>query len=170
MPLLITSLSICAVALACIGWLYIRLAVAQNSAQADMPWWESFHPGRYHAMLRLLSTEDLRFLEDRGCPGSQVRQLRRERVRIFQNYLREMTSDFAQLQSIGRAMILAGSASPDLQDKLFQSKVRFTQNLWMVRFELATYQLGIGTVNVSGLLESWTSTAQLVPVMAAQAA
>jgi hypothetical protein len=107
-------------------------------------------------MLRLLSSEDFEFLKTQeGYDDSIGRRLRVERQRIFRGYLRNLIRDYHRLHLAARVAILFGEQEhSDLAARLLWHKIEFAFNLMRVEFRLALYAVGIGTVDVRGLLGS----------------
>lgn len=142
-------------------WLYFRLAVASRADTTSADWWEQFSPDRYLPMKRLLRREDFEFLSTLpGYHPSVARELRRQRMRIFRAYLEELRMDFRRLQSIGQAMLIAGTPEPGLPDELFRQRVRFARAYWRVRFSMLAWRLGLGEVEASALVEALRAAAR----------
>ena len=152
--LLVGIMSLLLVAL--LFWTARELITGRRRGPQDDRWWEEFSPDRYRPMRRLLAPSDADWLRDTAAlPASRRRQFRNRRIRIFRQYLHEMTIDFAGLQAVGRAMILSGSVGPEFQEELFRHQVKFTRSLWLVRGQLFLYQFGLTQVDASGLLDSF---------------
>jgi hypothetical protein len=151
--LLVGIMSLLLVAL--LIWTAHQLTRGRNHGPRNDDWWEEFSPDRYRPMSRLLATADAAWLRDSAALSAKDRRrFRTSRIRIFRQYLREMTVDFAGLQAVGRAMILSGSVGPEFQEELFRHQLKFTRSLWLVRVQLFFYQFGLTQVDASGLLES----------------
>lgn len=169
-PLLILSL-LSFGTLSILLWMYRRLALPR-AWQTDLElWWREFTPGRYDAMARLLDSSDQEFL--RALPGyrpGMEQRLRRQRIRVFEAYLRELSMDFHRLHALGSELALA-SVAPQLHDELFRQRVRFSRAMWRIRLELIAYRLGAGTVDTSVVVDSLRITNRLFqPVLAGAAA
>lgn len=143
-------------------WTAHRLTSGRHPGPQDEHWWEEFSPDRYRPMSRLLSTSEEAWLRESAAltPGLK-RRWRNGRIRIFRQYLREMTADFAGLQAVGRAMVVSGSVGPEFQELLFRHQVAFTRNLWIVRTQLFFYQFGLTQVDSSPLLASLRGVSQV---------
>ena len=140
--------------LAILLWMYRRLALPQDWHTDLEPWWAEFDPARYDAMSRLLCHEDSEFL--RSLPGFRPgmdKRLNRQRVQVFNAYLREIRMDFHRLHALGSELALA-SLSPDLHNELFRQRVRFSRAIWRIRLELLAYRFGLGEVDPSTLVDS----------------
>ncbi|MBI5086078.1 MAG: hypothetical protein HZB13_15945 [Acidobacteria bacterium] len=151
---------LCILLLGMLTWTFSRIAFAKHG-QIDLEaWWIAYSPERYRPMRRMLSADDFKYL--RSAPGfrpEMVRRLRRQRAAAFAAYLQDMRADFTRLQMVGRAMVMAGGVTPTVRDELFHQKVLFTRNYCQVQLGLLAYRLGIGSVDVSRLLESMRSAA-----------
>jgi len=107
---------------------------------------------RYQPMLRLLSDDDLRFVA-----GNKVlaKKLRGERKDIFRGYLRCLTKDYGRLLAgVRLAMVNSGVDRPDLAKALIKNKILFALALCRIEMRLSLYSLGLGRVDVSGLVEA----------------
>jgi hypothetical protein len=115
---------------------------------------ESFSLARYEPMKRLLSEEDFDFLKSRpGVKPAVVRRLRAQRRRVFRAYLRELTSDFNRLHRDARLLLAtAPEEYSDLVEVLMGLQVRFWSALAGIELRLTAHTLGIGRIDVSGLL------------------
>ena len=115
-----------------------------------------FSLARYEPMARLLSEEDFLFLS--AQPGYRPEigaRLRRERRRIFRLYLRELTRDFHTLHARARRMVAHSSAEhSELVGLLMRQQVIFWRGLLAIELRLALSALGLGTVDVRGLVEA----------------
>lgn len=135
-------------------WMHLRLA-KPRAWQTDLGvWWKEFDPSRYDSMSRVLSRRDIEFL--RTLPGfrpGMEQRLRRQRLRVFQSYLRSISMDFHRLHALGSELATA-SMSPDLHNELFRQRIRFSRAMWRIRLELIVYRAGIGEVDPSTLVDS----------------
>ena len=114
---------------------------------------------RYEPMLRLLERDDLRFLQSHpGCRRGMAARLRRQRCRLFQGYLRNLTSDFQQTCAALRIIMLrSGCDRPDLAKALLHAQKAFAFGLLTVGFRLMLYSLGWSTVDATGLVRLFGS-------------
>ncbi len=90
-------------------------------------WLEKFSVSAYYPMERLLNDEDFAFLSRQpGFDLSLYKKLRRERLRIFKQYLNRAIVDFNRLHSVIRGIIphLEADCS-DLVTQLVKIKLRF---------------------------------------------
>lgn len=140
--------------LAILLWMYRRLALPRDwHTDLDL-WWKEFNPSRYDPMKRLLSSEDTEFLRSlAGFRPGMEKRLRRQRIEVFESYLREISMDFHRLHALGSELALA-SMSPDMHNELFRQRVRFGRAIWRIRLELIAYRAGAGDVDPSVLVDS----------------
>jgi hypothetical protein len=107
---------------------------------------------RYRPMLRLLSDADLDFAA--ACPAMREK-FRASRRQIFRGYLRCLTKDYARLLSgVRRSMAESGMDRPDLAKALARNRFLFALALCRIEVNLQLHALGIGTVDVSGLVQA----------------
>jgi hypothetical protein len=109
---------------------------------------------RYRPMLRLLEQADLQFLRSQpGFRPAMLSRLRRQRCRIFQGYLCNLSRDFQYTCGALKVVILnSGQDRPDLAEALLRAQAAFAYGRLAVRCRLVLYRLGWSTVDVTGLL------------------
>jgi hypothetical protein len=105
-------------------------------------------------MLRLLSDEELRFLNQHGgFSTKQIAQFRRQRCEIFRGYLRSLSRDYSRVSiALKLLMVQANADRPDLAAALIRSRMAFTFALMSAYGHVLLYSYGLGTVNASDLL------------------
>ncbi len=111
---------------------------------------------RYRPMERLLDESDYEFLAaQRGIAPQVVSKLRSARRKIFRSYLQSLRSDYSRV-SFALKMLMVDSAvdRPDLAKVLMQNKILFTKTLMRVEFQLTLHAMGVGTVQIGGLIEA----------------
>ncbi len=120
----------------------------------DPEWLKEFSVSAYRPMERLLNEEDVEFLKSQpGFRPGMERQLRANRCRAFRLYLRNLARDFNRLHYALRLMVVhAPAGAPDLAGILLRQKVTFFSAWLLARLRLELYALGVGRVEVSGLL------------------
>jgi hypothetical protein len=120
---------------------------------------------RYRPMLRLLSDEDLNFV---AANNALLRTLKSRRRELFRSYLRCLTRDYGYLLA-GIRSAMAGSAAdrPDLARALAKNRALFALAVYKVEFRLALHSLGVGKVDISGLVEAFEGLRAQVTVLSA---
>jgi hypothetical protein len=122
---------------------------------------------RYRPMLRLLSDEDLNFVSANATLHRTLRTRRRE---LFRTYLRCLTRDYANLLAGVRcAMVQSGLDRPDLARALAKNRTLFVMAIYKVEFRLALHTVGMGKVEISGLVEALESLRNQVSVLSSAA-
>jgi hypothetical protein len=120
---------------------------------------------RYRPMLRLLSQDDLAFVPPDGKRQKAFRAKRRE---LFRGYLRCLARDYALLLAgVRAAMLQSGADRPDLAHALAKNRVLFAVAMCKVEFRLALHTAGMGTVDISGLVEALETLRSQVSVLSA---
>ncbi len=91
-------------------------------------WLERFSASSYQPMDRLLSPEDFAFLSRQpGFDLSLYRKFRRDRLRIFRQYLNRMIGDFNRLHLTARLLLASGTQDhSDIVTQLIWLKIRFS--------------------------------------------
>jgi hypothetical protein len=136
----------------------MRLLDASVQSSAKLPDGE-----RYRPMLRILSEEDLDFAGANRMLRKKILARRRE---IFRGYLRCLTKDYARLLSgLRRTMVESGVDRPDLAGAIAKNRFRFALVLCRIEVHLQLHALGIGKVDVSGLVEALDALRGVVNVM-----
>lgn len=123
---------------------------------------------RYRPMLRLLSDEDLDFV---AANNALHRTLKSNRRKLFRTYLRCLTRDYGYLLA-GIRSAMAGSAAdrPDLARALARNRAMFTLAVCKIEVRLALHSLGVGNVDISGLVAAFEGLRAQVTVLSASAA
>jgi hypothetical protein len=167
-PVLLFALA-AAFAVPVLGKLYKTCRIEEITPE----WLENFSTSAYLPMESLLADEDFTFLSRQpGFDLSLYRKLRRERLRIFRQYLTRLVSDFNRLHMVTRALI---AQSPDdrseLVSKLIRLKIRFSVALIRAEASYVLCRLGLSSLAVRALiLHLEEMHAQLSAVSAAQTA
>jgi uncharacterized protein (DUF1810 family) len=131
-----------------------RLTAPATVSKCDPEWVANFSITTYRPMLRLLDEEDFRFLAAQpGVSAATIRELRRERRRVFRAYLRNMVRDFHRLHLAARMSLLyATEDRSDLAHALFRQRITFTGAVLQVEFRLLLHAAGLAPVDVTRLL------------------
>jgi hypothetical protein len=114
---------------------------------------------RYAPMLRLLSEDDYEYLRSQpGFDPKVCRRLRRERCRLFREYLRSMRREFNGIQ---RALKVLAINSPIDETPLLMSLLsqqwQFSVLLSRVELRLVLFQFGWSGGDVTPLLNTFES-------------
>ena len=142
----------------CLGALALllvrRLTAPATISECDPDWLANFSTATYRPMQRLLSDADLKYLASQpGITAQTVKQLRRERRRIFRAYLRNLVRDFHRLHLAARmTLIYAQEDRPDLANALLKQRVLFTWAVLTVEVRLVLHSMGMGPVDVTNLI------------------
>jgi hypothetical protein len=137
-----------------------RMRLLASAPQSDAPLPDA---NRYRPMLRLLSEEDLQFAGSNALLKRRIGAHRRE---LFRGYLRCLTKDYGRLLGgIRRLMVESGVDRPDLAKALAKQRLFFALALCRVELHLQMHALGIGKVDVSGLVEALDALRGTVNVM-----
>jgi hypothetical protein len=118
---------------------------------------------RYRPMLRLLSDDDLAFVADNSKLRRNLRAKRRD---LFRGYLRCLTRDYGYLLTgIRQAMVQSGVDRPDLARALAKNRALFALAVCKIEYRLALHATGLGTVDVSGLVDALETLRSQVRVL-----
>jgi hypothetical protein len=134
--------------------LTFRSAASPKSAHPiTAEWVEELSVDRYRPMLRLLDDRDVRALQRKpGIPQEKIAQFRHERCRVFQKYLKRLNADFSSVCLALKVVMLQSNVDrPDLAATLLRAQLRFALGMVSVQTRLILYELGIGSVDVTGL-------------------
>src|SRR5713226_4899936 len=83
-----------------------RLVMRRKATLQDLEWLDAYSITDYRVMQRLLCEADYEFLASQpGYRPEIARKLRRERRRIFRQYLRELNADFHRIQAVARLKV-----------------------------------------------------------------
>jgi hypothetical protein len=134
-----------------------NLAMAESTLPVTAEWINELSIDRYRPMMRLLDSDDIRFLRSQpGYSPEMESHLRIQRSRVFRGYLRCLEMDF---QRVATALKIIMSQSEqdrgDLAAVLVQHQIQFALGMQLVRARLLLYQWGIGRVDVASLLRNF---------------
>jgi hypothetical protein len=133
-----------------------RLAATRQDALPSGEWWANFSLEKYRPMERLFAPEDYEFLAAQpGFTPALARRLQAERRRIFRRYLKCLSRDFDRLYSATKLLLLtAAEDRSELALALWKQRLAFKLGLASVHAQLALQTLGLGTVQVHGLVRA----------------
>ena len=148
---LLFSVFLAVIAAGCFaGQFFLRIRTLRSGSQAAAP---VNVPNRYKPMVRLLSSEDVSLAETNPALRKTFRA---ERVKLFRRYLGCLTRDYGSLlQGIRNAMVLSGTDRPELTRALAKNRIHFALAICRIEYRLAIYRLGLGTVEISGLVKAF---------------
>lgn len=137
-------------------YLFRRLISPDRDPQPSLEWCSHFTIDKYRPMERLFSDGDHRFLAAQPGYSPQIgKELKAARRRIFRYYLRSLSRDFDRLHRAARFLLLHSPQDrPDLVAALFRQRLVFRYVLLGVHCRLVLQTLGIGTVDISGLVKA----------------
>jgi hypothetical protein len=150
----------------------IRLFRRCSVNEVTSEWLENFSVESYYPMSGLLNDEDFKFLSRQpGFDLSLYRKLRRERLRIFKQYLNRAIGDFNRLHTAVRAIVpYVADNGADVVSRLIWLKVRFSYAVVRAEISYRICLLGGGSLAVRLLISNLEEmNQQLVRVVAAQA-
>ncbi len=129
--------------------LYTRLRYVQAMALSSAPLPAE---GRYRPMLRLLSANDIELV---ASNKALCNKLRKQRLSLLQDYLGCLTKDYGRLLAGLRASMVASNVDrPDLADALAKNQMLFVIAVCRIEYRIWLYRFGIGTIDVSGLVNA----------------
>ena len=132
----------------------IRLFRGTRPDEISPEWLASFSPAVYVPMEHLLNSEDFAFLSSQpGFDLALYRKLRKERLRIFHEYLERMILDFNRLHLAARLAISQSSADhSDLLPGLIGLKLRFSAAVLGAEFRYSLCLIGMNWLSARTLL------------------
>jgi hypothetical protein len=141
--------------LAFLGPVLFRLSRRCQLSELTTEWLESFDASSYEAMEGLLAPEDFQFLSRQpGFDSSLFTKLRRERIRIFRQYLNRLIVDFNRLHRAAMLAISQGSEDrSDLVWKLMSLRLHFWVAIMRVETSYLVCRFSARPVAVNGILQ-----------------
>lgn len=133
-----------------------RLASPGKEALPSGEWWANFSLEKYRPMERLFAPEEYQFLAAQpGFTPALARRFQAERRKIFRRYLRCLSRDFDRLYTATKLLLLTASEDrSELALALWKQRMSFKLGLASVHAQLALQTLGLGTVQVHGLVRA----------------
>ena len=131
-------------------------------------WLEHFSSGSYRPMENLLGTEDFHFLvRQPGFDRSLYRRLKRDRLRIFRQYLNRLISDFNRLHTYARFLLARTEEDhSDLLMRLIWLKVRFSLTVLRVELRYLACCLGYYPLVTGSLISRLEEMSQQLKLIA----
>jgi len=132
-----------------------RLAPTDRSLPVTARWIDELSIDRYRPMMRLLDASDIVFLRSQaGYTRKMESKLRAQRCHIFRGYLRCLDKDFKQVcMALKLVLVQSQHDRPDLSAVLIHHQVMFASGMLAVYFRLFLFRWGIGTVDVTALVQ-----------------
>jgi hypothetical protein len=138
----------------CLAFLLRKIAMPKVNLPVTTSWIEELSVGRYRPMMRLLDEADFQFLAAQpGMTRQEIRRLRRERLQIFRDYLRDLNTDFACVCLAIKLVLLQSKIDrPDLALALVRNQIVFAGRMLAVRAQLLGSAVGLPRVQTEALL------------------
>lgn len=145
-----------------------RLVKGCKIEEVSDDWLERFSSRSYYPMENLLSGDDFQFLSRQpGFDGSLYRKFRRDRLRIYHQYLHRMIADFNRLHLLARLLISqADTDQSALLTQLIHIKIRFTATVVWAEVRYALCCLGLRTASARELIAQLDELSEVVSSVA----
>ncbi len=154
-------LAFCLLALLAVPILF-RLFKSSRISDLTPEWYDSFSVESYHSMQGLLASDDFKFLSKQpGFSSSLYRKLRRDRLRIFRQYLNKIVVDFNRLYSLASLIISQSKEDHSaLFSKLLRIRVHFCLAVMRVELSYLVCRLGVAPAGIESLLGALNEMSQ----------
>lgn len=132
-----------------------KLRPAESCTGSPADWLDEFSIERYRPMLRLVDdAQDAHWASlQASLTANQAEQYRRQRCRILDGYLQEMTHDFERMtKAVER---LTGPGSPQAAAGLGRCQRAFFRELRAAHWQVARYARGEGSIDLESLLAAF---------------
>lgn len=151
---------------------YLTMERKSMTCSQSAEWIDEISADRYRPMARLLDSADFEFLRSQpGVTRWQIVRIRLQRCRIFRGYLRSLNADFGHVCMALKVLIAeSGEDRADLAGVLLRHQSQFACAMIRVQCRLLLYTLGVGRVDVSGLVTLFDGMRQELMTMAPVAA
>ncbi len=148
-----------------------RLTRPSQPTELTIDWFENFQVSSYNPMRGLLAQEDFQFLSSQpGFDRSLYRKLRRDRLRIFREYLNRLVVDYNRLQKLAN-FVVAKNEEED-HSALFAHLLKLRFGFWLstarVEFSYLLCRLGAPTVSLGPILDYMEEISKLALVSPAK--
>ncbi|MFN7996451.1 MAG: hypothetical protein U0Q18_22760 [Bryobacteraceae bacterium] len=136
-------------------FLFRQLVAGPKSLPLSADWINALSAARYRPMERLLNEDEYRFLASQpGCDEKMIRRMRADRHRLFRGYLGCLRRDFGLLLTALKLLVTYSNQDrPDLVRILYKQQLMFATGMLMVEWRLLLNRYGLGSVDVSGLVQ-----------------
>lgn len=135
-------------------------------------WLAGFSPSVYRPMQRLFCEEDFAFLSRQpGFDLSLYKKFRRERLRIFRQYMNRLIADYNRLHAAARMLLAATSEDhSEMMAHLIRLRVNFSITVFRAEADYLLCCAGYRTIAVRALiLRLEELSAQVSAISASQA-
>ena len=174
--LLVTPVLLFGITLAFIFRVVLKLQRGFRKDELTPEWVANFSVSSYQPMQRLFCEEDFSFLSRQpGFDLDLYRKFRRERLRIFRQYMNRLIGDYNRLHAAAR-MILAATSAASRQDqsetlaRLIKLRFDFSLAVFQAEANYVICRLGFRTLAVRVLVQRLEElNAQVAAISAAQA-
>lgn len=141
-------------------WAVRRLTGTRGNLPVTAAWIDELSIERYRPMIRLLNTCDVEFLRSQpGFSPAMVRRLRAQRAQVFKGYLRALSMDFDRIcAALKLVMLQSRRDRPELAEALLRNQFFFASAMLMATCRLYLYRVGIGSVDVTSLVNIFDIT------------
>jgi hypothetical protein len=150
----------------------LRLVKGCNIEELSPEWIERFSSRSYYPMDNLLTDEDFSFLSRQpGFDWRLYRKLRRDRLRIYRQYLSRMIEDFNRLHLLARILVSQSETDQSpLIAKLVWIKVRFCAVVVRAQLRYLLCYLGAPALSARALIAELEALSAIVRSVAPAAA
>lgn len=151
--LVLTPVFLFVLSLAFVIRVLIRLHSKCRTDEITSEWFASFSSLRYHPMQALLDREDFAFLSRQpGFDFALYKKLRRDRLRIFREYLNRLIADYNRLHARARLLLADGEEHSEMLGQLVKLKLRFSVAVFRAEGNYLLCCAGFRTLAVRALI------------------
>lgn len=152
--LVLVALSLAVLTLAFIVRILFKLNRNSNPKEASADWLSRFSVADYDPMDVLLAEDDFAFLSRQpGFDLSLYKKLRRERLRIFRQYLNRLITDYNRLHAAARLLIAETQQDQsEAMQRLISLKFKFALAVFHAEASYLLCCIGFRTLGARTLL------------------
>lgn len=148
-----------------------RLLRVSRPSEFTTEWFENFQVSSYAPMQGLLAQDDFVFLSRQpGFDPALIQKLRRDRLRIFREYMNRLIVDYNRLHTLAYFVI---SQCKEDQSALFTDLLSMRFQFWLatvqVEFRYALCYLGANSVSLTDILTQVDSLSKIALTPSAKA-
>jgi hypothetical protein len=142
----------------------LRLCKGCHVEDISAEWLERFSSRSYYPMDNLLTGEDFSFLSRQpGFDWALYRKFRKDRLRIFRQYLSRMILDFNRLHLVARVLLSQSEHDQSsMLQKLVWLKIRFSLSVMRAEFRYALCCCGVRALCAGELIAELEELAGLI--------